>query len=58
MLTEDYEKKRRLLIEENLKEGVESAAEFCGLKYYKAKTFNYSSRIVFQNEKGIGEKDK
>ena len=38
-----------MLIEESHKEGVETAAEFAGLKNHKAKQYNYSNRVVFQN---------
>ena len=45
--TKEFDKERRKLIEKNFKEGIEAAAEFCGLKNYEAKGFNYSNRIVF-----------
>lgn len=55
VLNPDFNKKRRMLIEKCHKEGVEQAAEFCGLKNFKAKELNYSNRVVFQ--KGKIDKD-
>jgi len=37
VLTPEYNKKRRMIIEESHKEGIEAAAQFCGLKNYIAK---------------------
>ena len=50
-LTEEFNKKRRLLIEESHKDGIKVAAEFCGLKNYIARDYNYSNRVMFQTEK-------
>lgn len=47
VLTKEFNKKRRMIIENSHKLGVESAAEFCGLNNYEAKDFNYSNRVVF-----------
>jgi DNA-directed RNA polymerase I subunit RPA1 len=57
VLTPEYNKQRRMLIEESHKEGVETAADFVGLKNYKAKALNYSNRIVIQSKDG-GHRDK
>jgi len=43
-------KERRLVIEQSHKEGVETAADFCGVKNYKAKDLNYSNRVVHFGE--------
>ena len=37
VLTKEYNKKRREIIETSHKEGIEAAAGFCGLKNYQAK---------------------
>jgi hypothetical protein len=37
VLTQGFNKDRRMLIEKCHKEGVEAAAEFCGLKNHNAK---------------------
>ena len=47
MLTPEYNKKRRMIIENSHKEGIEAAADYCGIKKYTAKRLNYSNRIVF-----------
>ena len=47
VLTQDYNKKRRMIIEESHKEGIEAAASFCGLQNYIPKQYNYSNRVVF-----------
>ena len=49
VITPEYNKKRRMIIEKSHKEGVEAAGGFCGLKNFIAKQFNYSNRIVFQS---------
>ena len=49
MLTPEYNKKRRMIIENSHKEGIEAAADYCGIKKYIAKELNYSNRIVFQS---------
>lgn len=58
VLTPKFNKERRLLIEKCHKEGVEAAAEFCGLKNHQANQYNYSNRVVFQSgEKAAIDKD-
>ena len=47
VLTPEYNKKRRLIIEESHKNGIQAGAEFSGLKGYEAEKLNYSNRIVF-----------
>ncbi len=47
VLTPDYNKKRRMVIEESHKNGVQAAAEFSGLKGLEIEQFNYSNRVVF-----------
>ena len=51
MLTPEYNKKRRLIIEESHKNGIQAGAEFSGLKGYEAEKLNYSNRIVFQSNR-------
>lgn len=57
MISPEYNKKRRMIIEKSHKEGVEAAAGFCGLKNFKAKQYNYSNRIVFQSDLRPKDKD-
>jgi len=45
--TQKTNRKRRRLIEEYHKKGVEKVAEFCGIPSYKANDYNYSSRVVY-----------
>jgi hypothetical protein len=47
VLTPEFNKKRRLIIEESHQSGMQAAASFGGLKDYKADIYNYSNRIVF-----------
>jgi len=47
VLTPEFNKQRRMLIEDSHKHGVETAAEFTGLKNFKAKSYNYSNRVVY-----------
>lgn len=47
VLTPEFNKKRRNIIEHSHKEGVEAAAKFAGIKNYIAKPLNYSGRVVF-----------
>ena len=37
VITPEYNKKRRMIIEKSHKEGVEAAAGFCGIKNFQAK---------------------
>lgn len=57
VLTPKFNKDRRMLIEKCHKEGVETAADFCGLKNHQAKQYNYSGRVVFQSGKYGIDKD-
>jgi len=56
MLTPDFNKKRRMIIEDSHQSGMQAAAKFSGLEDYKAEPMNYSNRVVFQTD--IRPKDK
>lgn len=47
MVSKEYNKQRRLTIEEGHKQGIVAAAEYCGIKNYKPKDMNLSNRIIF-----------
>lgn len=57
VITPEFNKQRRMIIENAHKEGIEAAAKFCGIKNYQAKEFNYSNRIVYQSGKHKIDKD-
>jgi DNA-directed RNA polymerase I subunit RPA1 len=57
VLTPEFNKKRRMIIEESHKNGMEAAADFGGLKGHKAEQFNYSNRIVFQSDRRPRDKE-
>jgi len=47
VLSPEFNKKRRMIIEESHQSGMEAAAKFSGLEGYKPEPMNYSNRIVF-----------
>ena len=47
VLTPEFNKKRRMIIEESHQSGMQAAAKFSGLDNYNAEPLNYSNRIVF-----------
>jgi len=55
MITPEFNKQRRLAIEDGHLQGVNAAAEFCGLKNYKQEPINFSNRVVFQSKKKFDE---
>lgn len=57
VLTPEYNKRRRMIIEESHKSGIQAAAEFSGLDGFKAEQYNYSNRIVFQSDRKPRDKD-
>ena len=57
VLTPEYNKKRRMIIEECHQAGMNAAAEFGGLKGFKSEMYNYSNRIVFQGKGKKKDKD-
>lgn len=57
VLTPDFNKKRRMIIEECHQSGMNAAAEFAGLKGYKHEMMNFSNRIVFQSGRPGKPKD-
>jgi hypothetical protein len=57
VLTPEYNKKRRMVIEESHKNGVQAAAEFSGLKGLEIEQYNYSNRVVFQSDRKPKDKD-
>ncbi len=58
VLTPEFNKKRRMIIEESHQSGMQAAAKFSGLSdEYKAEPLNYSNRIVFQSDRRPRDKD-
>jgi DNA-directed RNA polymerase I subunit RPA1 len=57
VLSPEFNKKRRMIIEESHQSGMQAAAKFSGLEDYKAEAMNYSNRIVFQSGKNPKDKD-
>jgi DNA-directed RNA polymerase I subunit RPA1 len=58
VLTPEFNKKRRLIIEESHQSGMQAAAKFSDLgDDFKADPLNYSNRIVFQSERRPRDKD-
>ena len=57
VLSPEFNKKRRMIIEESHQSGMQAAAKFSGLDDYKAEPMNYSNRIVFQSGKYPKDKD-
>jgi DNA-directed RNA polymerase I subunit RPA1 len=58
VLTPEFNKKRRLIIEESHQSGMQAAAKFSDLgDDFKAEPLNYSNRIVFQSDKRPRDKD-
>jgi hypothetical protein len=57
VLTPEFNKKRRMIIEESHQSGMNAAAEFGGLKGYKHELMNFSNRVVFQSGRPGKPKD-
>lgn len=58
VLTPEFNKKRRMIIEESHQSGMLAAAKFSGLSDdYKPEALNYSNRIVFQSDRRPRDKD-
>lgn len=51
MVTPEFNKERRLLIEKGHSDGITAAAQFCEINDYSPDKLNYSNRIVFQKPK-------
>lgn len=56
MIDKEFNKNRRMAIENGHLEGVKAAAKYCGLKDYQPKKMNFSNRVIFQSKKNFDSK--